>query len=77
MPLKYKSDIIKLLKEKGYNTTRIRKEHIMGELMLQKIRKGQMPSWSVLETLCKLLDVQPGDIIEYVDDNQTTDYKIF
>ena len=38
MPIQYKIDVIAALKEAGYNTTRIRKEKIMGEAMLQKIR---------------------------------------
>ena len=66
MAMKYKIDIIAALKEAGYNTSRIRKEKIMGEAMLQKIRSGQMVSWAVLETICDLLDCQPGDLIEYV-----------
>ena len=37
MPIQYKIDVIAALKEAGYNTTRIRKEKIMGEAMLQKI----------------------------------------
>ena len=44
MAMKYKIDIIAALKEAGYNTSRIRKEKIMGEAMLQKIRSGQMVS---------------------------------
>jgi len=39
----------------------------MGEAMLQKIRSGQMVSWAALETICKLLKCQPGDLIEYVE----------
>ncbi len=66
MAMKYKIDIIAALKEAGYNTSRIRKEKIMGEAMLQKIRSGQMVSWAILETICDLLDCQPGDLIEYV-----------
>lgn len=66
MPMKYKVDVIATLKEKGYNTSTIRKEKIMGEAMLQKIRSGQMVSWATLETICDLLNCQPGDIIEYV-----------
>ena len=66
MAMKYKIDIIAALKEAGYNTSRIRKEKIMGEAMLQKIRCGQMVSWAILETICDLLDCQPGDLIEYV-----------
>ena len=68
MPMRYKVDVIAVLKEAGYNTNRIRKEKIMGEAMLQKIRSGQMVSWAVLETLCDLLDCQPGDLIEFVRD---------
>ena len=64
--LKYKIDVLAALKEKGYNTNKIRKEKIMGEAMLQKIRSGQMVSWSVFETLCLLLDCQPADLIECV-----------
>ena len=64
--MKYKIDVLSALKEAGYNTNTIRKEKIMGEAMLQKLRSGQMISWSVLETICSLLDCQPGDLIEYV-----------
>ena len=66
MPMKYKVDVIAALKEAGYNTSTIRKEKIMGEAMLQKIRSGQMVSWATLETICDLLNCQPGDLIEYV-----------
>lgn len=73
MPLIYKVDVIKLLKEKGYNTSRIRQDKIMGESMLQKLRQGQMVSWNTLDTLCRLLDCQPGDIIKYVDSEQSSE----
>ena len=66
MPIRYKVDGIAALKEAGYNTTRIRKDKIMGEAMLQKIRSGQMVSWATLETICDLLGCQPGDLLEYI-----------
>ena len=66
MPMIYKLDVLSALKEAGYNTNRIRKEKLIGEAMLQKIRSGQMVSWATLETICSLLDCQPGDLIEYV-----------
>lgn len=70
MPIKYKIDVIAALKEAGYNTTRIRKEKIMGEAMLQKIRSGQMVSWATLETICGLLNCQPGDLLEYTKEQE-------
>ena len=69
MPMCYKVDVIAVLKEAGYNTNRIRKEKIMGEAMLQKIRSGQMVSWATLETICSLLERQPGDLIEFVKED--------
>lgn len=68
MPIQYKVDILSALKEAGYNTNRIRKEKIMGEAMLQKLRSGQLVSWATLETICGLLDCQPGDLLEYTKD---------
>ena len=65
MPIQYKVDVLTVLKEAGYNTNRIRKEKIMGEAMLQKLRSGQLVSWATLETICGLLDCQPGDLLEY------------
>lgn len=68
MPLQYKFDIVQALKDKGYNTNRIRKEKILSESTMTKLRRGEPVSWENLETICKLLECQPGDIIEYVED---------
>ena len=38
MPIKYKIDILAGLKEKGYSTYRIRKNKLMGEATVQKLR---------------------------------------
>lgn len=65
MPITYKGDILKRLKEKGYNTNRIRKERIFSESTLQAFRSGQLVSWKNIERLCDLLQCQPGDILEY------------
>lgn len=66
MPLRYKVDILALLKERGYNTNRIRTEGLLSQSTLQKFRNGQGVSWENLETLCTLLDCQPGDLVGYV-----------
>lgn len=70
MPLRYKIDVLAALKEKGYNTNRIRTEGLLSQSTLQKFRNNQSISWENLETLCKLLECQPSDIIEYVEDVQ-------
>ena len=71
MPISYKLDIIAALKEKGYNTNRIRKEKILSESTLQAFRDNKIVSWQIIERLCEMLDCQPGDLVEYVKDNPT------
>ena len=65
MPLKFKIDVLTELKQKGFTTYKIRKEHLLSESTVQKLRIGQGVSWENLEIICELLDCQPGDIIEY------------
>ena len=66
MPLQFKIDVVSALKEKGYTTYRIRNEKILSESTVQKLRAGKGVSWENIETLCRLLDCQPADLIEYV-----------
>ena len=66
--LKYKFDVLEKLKEKGYSTYRIRNEKLFAEGTLTKFRKGVVVSPDNLDTLCRLLDLSIGDIIEYVKD---------
>lgn len=66
MPFKWKTDVIDLLKKKGYNTGRIRKEHLISESMLQKIRNGEMVSWATLDAICRLLGCQISDLIDHI-----------
>ena len=68
--LKYKIDVLETLKESGYNTTRLRKEQIVGESAIQSFRKGEMVGIKTLEKICDILDMQPGNIIKYVEDTE-------
>lgn len=68
MPLVYKIDVLNALKEKGYNTNKIRTEGLLSQSTLQKFRNKQGVSWENLETLCRLLECQPADLIEFVTD---------
>mgnify|MGYP004467712677 FL=1 len=70
MPIEYKIDILSELKAAGYSTYRLRKEKLLGEATMQKIRRSELVSWENIATICRLLQCQPGDIIEYVEDNK-------
>lgn len=65
--LTYKIDVLETLKESGYNTTRLRKEKLLGENAIQSLRRGEMVGIIALEKICALLDMQPANIIKYVE----------
>ena len=66
MAIRYKVDVLAELKKKGYSSTRIREEKLIGQSYLQQLRKGELVSWKTLDTICSLLECQPGDLIEFV-----------
>ena len=66
MALKYKIDVLAALKEKGITTYQIRKDRLLSESTVQKLRAGVGVSWENIVTLCRLLECQPGDLMEYV-----------
>ncbi len=66
MAIKYKIDVLQALKDKGYNTTRLRRDKIIGESYLTQLRHNELVSWSVMNKLCELLECDISDLIEYV-----------
>ena len=70
MPIKYKINVLEELKAKGYSTYRIRKDKLLSESTVQKFRNNQSVSWENITTLCQLLNCQPGDIMEYVEEQE-------
>ena len=65
MALKYKIDVLEALKEKGYSSYSLRKEKLLSESTIQKLRSGEGISWDNLETLCGLLDCDISELLEY------------
>ena len=70
MPLRYRIDVLQALKDNGFNTNKLRKEKLLSEGAIQRLRHSEPVSWSNIEQLCKLLQCQPADIMEYVEDNE-------
>lgn len=69
--IKYKDNILGLLKANGYSTYRLRQNKIMGESKIQNIRNNAV-SIETLNQLCELLHCHPGDILEYIPDDEET-----
>ena len=56
--IRYKFNVMEKLKEIGYNSKRLRDEKLLG--------RGDLVSWKTIDTLCRLLNCQVGDLVEYV-----------
>lgn len=70
MAIRLKTDILASLKEAGYSTYKLRQDKLLGERTIQKLRTRDMPSWHELNTICRLLNKQVGDLVEYVPDEE-------
>ena len=66
--LRYRIDVVQALKDRGFSSYRIRRDKLIGEREMTKIRAGQLVSWNVFDKICELLQCQPGDIVEYIDE---------
>lgn len=64
----YKIDVLKELNAAGYNSIRLRKEKLLGESTIQKLRNNEMVGIHYLDTICTLLNKQPGQIIKHISD---------
>ena len=63
----YKINVLESLKEAGYTTTKLRNDKLLGENSIQYLREGKPVGMAALDKICKLLDMQPGNIIKYVE----------
>ena len=70
MAIRYKVDILAELKKKGYSSTRISEEKLIGQSYLQQLRHGELVSWKTLDTICAMLECQPGDLVEFIDEQE-------
>lgn len=72
MPIKY-DKLLALMKERGVTTYRIRKENIISQSALTAINQGKGITTDTIAKLCKVLNCQPGDILEYTDEIESSD----
>jgi len=71
MPVIITIDVLAKLKERGYSSYKLRKENLLSESTLQKLREFQGwkddkgLTWSSITRICELLDCQPADFMAY------------
>lgn len=68
MPIRYKIDVLSALKEAGYSSYKLRQMKVFGERVITRLRHKESVSYDVLAKICELLKCQPGDILEYVEE---------
>lgn len=68
MPLKWRINVLEELNKKGYNTYNLRRENLLPEGTIQKLRSNAPVAWVSIEKICSLLQCQPGDILIMEDD---------
>lgn len=73
--LKWKINVIEELKKAGYTTYTFRKNSLFSNSTVQKIKSNQPISWDNINRICKLLKCQPGDILEYIEDENEDEKK--
>ena len=64
----FKINVLQALKDKGYSTYRIKNEKLLSQSTLQKLREDKPVSWENIEAFCRLLELQPSDLLEYKPD---------
>lgn len=64
--IKYKINVLESLKNKGLSTYKLRKEKLLAETTIQKLRDNKLVSWDQINKICTLLNCDVGDIVEYV-----------
>ena len=68
--IRYKIDVMEELKKKNITPKYIRQKGLISEATLQNLRNDKPVTFATLNTLCELLKKQPGQIIEYVKDQE-------
>lgn len=74
--LRYKINILAELKRAGYSSYRLRREKILGESTMQRLRVNSTSiNLESFDVICALLNCQLGDIIEWLPDEQAAHSK--
>ena len=67
MPVSYRK-LIQMLEERKITSYTIKKEGVIGQATWKKIHEGGHIDTRTIGALCKYLNCQPGDILEFEDE---------
>ena len=72
MPIIVNLDVIMAKRKISLNELSERVDLTLSNLSILKTGKAKAVRFSTLDAICKALDCQPGDILEYVSDEKRT-----
>jgi len=72
MPIIVNLDVMMAKRKISLNELSERVDLTLSNLSILKTGKAKAIRFSTLSAICKALDCQPGDILEYVNDEQKT-----
>jgi putative transcriptional regulator len=64
-------DVVMAKRKMSLNELSERVDLTLSNLSILKTGKAKAIRFSTLDAICKALDCQPGDILEFADDNDT------
>ena len=70
MPIQVNLDLMLVKRKISLTELAERVGITIANLSILKTNKARAVRFSTLEALCRELDCQPGELLEYVDDNQ-------
>lgn len=74
MSIKYDKLFI-ILKERGLTSNYWLRQNGLHSSTVSKLKKNERINTDTINSICKLLNVQPGDIMEYVPDENESELK--
>jgi len=69
MSIKY-DKLFQILKERGHSSNYWLRQNGIHSATASKLKKNERVNTDTINTLCTLLNVQPGDILEFVPDSE-------
>lgn len=67
MPIRVNLDVMMAKRKMSLNELSEKVELTLSNLSILKTGKAKAIRFSTLEAICKVLDCQPGDILEYIE----------
>ena len=72
MPIIVNLDVMMAKRKISLNELSERVDLTLSNLSILKTGKAKAIRFSTLDAICKAIDCQPGDILEYINDDEST-----